>query len=133
MEFKDKEKELLLVENLYKELCDQKPRGIRLNGLTTQYRVSLVSKLESILKTDFTNTQDLHQKVRAFLSKGKKPHLTLKKYRKSCGHTQRLMANMLEISLRQYVRMENGSFPLNQKALELIYSRDDLSEIYYKK
>jgi len=133
MTLKEKEKDILIVEKLYKELCDQNPRGITLSGLATQYRVSLVTKLENILKTDFKNTEDLHQKVRGFVSKGKKPHMMLKKYRKSCGHSQRHMADILEVSRRHYIRLENGSLPLNQRALELIYSRDDLSDFFYKK
>lgn len=115
--------ELLQVKQLYEELCDQSPRGITLDPLATQYRVSLVARLEKILATDFHHTEDMHYKVRAYLSNRDEPHIQLKKYRKSCGHSQALMANILGVTRRHYIRMEKGLNPLNKKTLALIYAR----------
>jgi len=111
------------VKKLYKELCNQEPRGVTIGPLETQYRVAIVSRLENILNTDFHHTEDLHAKVRAYLGNRNTPHIALRKYRKSCGHSQSLMAEILGVTRRHYIRMEKGDNPLNKKALGLVYKK----------
>ena len=111
------------VFDLYEELCDQEPRGVTLCGTCVQYRVSLVEKLENLLHTDFYDTTDLHQKVRAYLTNQNTPYIKLRKYRKEKGYSSRTMAEILSVSREHYSRMEAGRKPLNSKALEILYKK----------
>ena len=109
------------INNLYSSICSRKLEIDLPLGL--QYSVNKIQKLEELTHSDFVDTQDMHIKVKAFLSGKEKPHTKLKKYRKSCGHSQSHMAKILGITTRHYIRMEKGHNPLNTKALNLIYEK----------
>lgn len=110
------------VESLYSLICSR--AMIIEKPLALQYAINKIQKLEELTHSNFTDTEDMHIKIRAFLSGKEKPHIKLKKYRRSCGHSQVHMAKILGVTTRHYIRMEKGYNSLNTKALNLIYGKE---------
>lgn len=79
-------------------------------------RVGIVRWLEKATHQEFKNTEDFRNKMQRFLTSGDK----LKKARKKKGWSQEVTSYYLGVSKQFISKMEKGTKPLNQKALQFI-------------
>ena len=108
------------VERRYALICS---RALPLYGIGLQCAVENISRSEELTKSDFTCTQDMREKVWAFLTERAEAGNWLKQYRQSKGYSSEAMRGVLGVSREFLSRMESGSKPLNAKALSLAYEQ----------
>ena len=85
-----------------------------------QDRVNIVRRLEELTHTQFNGTSDFHNKVSAFLARNDSPGAELRAARKERGWTLDTLGAYLGVSKQFCHKMEAGTKPLTDKALEML-------------
>ena len=113
------------IKRLYQTICKGE-LGDDPNSL--QKRVDIIRYLEGELKTEFRDTKDFHEKIRAFLMYGGKRRATegrrLKEARERLGWTQEQLAEALRVHRRTIIRFESNQYRLSRKALKWLKNHE---------
>jgi DNA-binding transcriptional regulator YiaG len=113
------------IKRLYQVICNGELGD---DPGSLQRRVDIIRYLEGELKTEFRDTQDFHEKIRAFLMYGGKKRATegrrLKEAREKLGWSQQKLAEALGVSRQTIIRFENNKYRLSRKALKWLKNHE---------
>lgn len=94
-----------------------------------QARVDMIRQLEKITGKEFKNTADFIERMEKLFSASNQA-TALREERERLGWTQARLAAFLGVSQQMIAKMENGSKPLNLKALRFLeQKRSDLASV----
>jgi len=91
-------------------------------------RVENIARLEQLLRTSITSSNDLEQKVEAFILGKYKPNTQLKQMRRKMKMKVEDISKMLGCTQSDYLRMEKGETALSPLAMEFVYENEVVKE-----